>query len=279
MSAAAKKLCVPQHCLAFDYINQINEISKPLFERYPLDYFDYARVFYDGSWIFFTSYAGISQYFFDSGFTFLPHVQFKKAQCFHLLSSINHFSKYIADVKENFKIDHLLSYAEKYENYIDLYWFGANRERSGVIDFYLNNMDLLKNYALYFQDHAKDLIKKAEQEKIIIPKGLTEDYNGAFQRIKTIQDQNDFLQDFLTKRSPMFNVQGQPVTITRREMDCLRFLVQGFTAKMIARQLSLSQRTVESYFEKIKIKLNCNSRAQLVELVFTALNAHNMNIS
>jgi DNA-binding NarL/FixJ family response regulator len=51
--------------------------------------------------------------------------------------------------------------------------------------------------------------------------------------------------------------------LSKRELDCLTLLARGHTAKMSAKQLGLSFRTVESYIENIKCKLNVYSKAEL----------------
>jgi DNA-binding CsgD family transcriptional regulator len=49
-----------------------------------------------------------------------------------------------------------------------------------------------------------------------------------------------------------------------REMDCLFWLVKGFSIKQISTQLHLSSRTIEHYLENIKLKLNCRVRSELI---------------
>lgn len=48
-------------------------------------------------------------------------------------------------------------------------------------------------------------------------------------------------------------------SLSKREIDCLQLLVKGKTATEISEDLDLSKRTVESYIEKIKSKLGCES--------------------
>ena len=55
------------------------------------------------------------------------------------------------------------------------------------------------------------------------------------------------------------------VRLSKRQYDCLIHLIHGKTTKEIARILDLSTRTVESYIETLKIKLNCYSKAQLID--------------
>lgn len=54
------------------------------------------------------------------------------------------------------------------------------------------------------------------------------------------------------------------VMFSKREVQCIKYLHQGYTTKQIARELNLSPRTVEEYINNIKIKLGCNSRLEIV---------------
>lgn len=65
--------------------------------------------------------------------------------------------------------------------------------------------------------------------------------------------------DTLTKQT-----KPSETTLTEREQDVLRFVVRGLTKKEIARELSLSQHTVDSHLRKIYQKLHVNNRAGAV---------------
>ncbi|OGT24575.1 MAG: hypothetical protein A3I12_03360 [Gammaproteobacteria bacterium RIFCSPLOWO2_02_FULL_38_11] len=53
--------------------------------------------------------------------------------------------------------------------------------------------------------------------------------------------------------------------LSPRELECLYFVVKGLTAKQIAKHMNLSFRTIEFYRDKIKLKLNCDSRQCLIQ--------------
>ncbi len=63
-------------------------------------------------------------------------------------------------------------------------------------------------------------------------------------------------------------VEGVPF-LTERERHCLLCLLQGKTAKETASLYKLSYRTVESYYEKIKKKLNCPTKRDLFTVAQT----------
>lgn len=49
-----------------------------------------------------------------------------------------------------------------------------------------------------------------------------------------------------------------------RQQQCANLLLQGMTAKQIAKELNLSGRTIEHYIENLKKKLQCKNKAQLL---------------
>ena len=54
------------------------------------------------------------------------------------------------------------------------------------------------------------------------------------------------------------------IYLTARESQCARFLLRGYTSKGIGQALALSTRTVDFYINRMKVKLNCRRRDQLI---------------
>lgn len=57
------------------------------------------------------------------------------------------------------------------------------------------------------------------------------------------------------------------VYFTRREVDTLRYLVDGGTVKEVAQKMDLSPRTVEFYVKNLRQKLGCSTKRCLIEWV------------
>jgi DNA-binding CsgD family transcriptional regulator len=70
-----------------------------------------------------------------------------------------------------------------------------------------------------------------------------------------IEGQNSFLL------SHKFN----HIKLSDREAECLFFILRGKTAKLIARYLGISSRTVEVYFNDLKIKFNVQNKHGLID--------------
>jgi len=57
--------------------------------------------------------------------------------------------------------------------------------------------------------------------------------------------------------------------LSKQQSECLYFLMQGYSAKEIALHMHISFRTVESYLDVIKNKLNCIKKSDLINLAFS----------
>jgi len=53
-------------------------------------------------------------------------------------------------------------------------------------------------------------------------------------------------------------------TLSERERDIIALIAAGHSAKVIARKMQLSPRTVERYIEDCRFKLQATNRSQLV---------------
>jgi DNA-binding CsgD family transcriptional regulator len=70
----------------------------------------------------------------------------------------------------------------------------------------------------------------------------------------------------LSLKIPM-GKKSNDVTLTMREIQCILEIFKGKTAKEIAKSFNLSPRTVEHLLERIKFKLKCKTRYQLIETI------------
>lgn len=59
--------------------------------------------------------------------------------------------------------------------------------------------------------------------------------------------------------------------LSKRETQCLHYLLQGMSFKKIGLKLGLSNRTVGHYIDNIKGKFNVSSKEELIEIVLNSL--------
>ena len=128
---------------------------------------------------------------------------------------------------------------------------------------------------------GKDAVEMVEKENKIVIETKT-----ALQFLNTWVIPNFKKITFLTMKTPFYdsdhNIVGifgiahylsehyynsdQNIELSKREAECIEYLLKGKTNKEIAHLTGLSQRTIESYFDNIKNKLNCNSRSELISI-------------
>ena len=64
-----------------------------------------------------------------------------------------------------------------------------------------------------------------------------------------------------TSRDPTLVV---VVMLTPRELEVLRLLAEGYSAKEVALKLDITSRTVESHIDKLRLKTRARNRTHLV---------------
>jgi len=62
--------------------------------------------------------------------------------------------------------------------------------------------------------------------------------------------------------------EDQTISLSSRQKQCLKYLTQGRSAKMIAKKMNISSRTVETHIETIKAKMNCANKQELIDKVW-----------
>lgn len=74
---------------------------------------------------------------------------------------------------------------------------------------------------------------------------------------------------FDPQQFPIYYVDDKaaPTPLTRREGECLTHLAKGKTVKSTAKHLGLSPRTIEYYSNRIKEKLDCRNKNELVRKI------------
>lgn len=58
------------------------------------------------------------------------------------------------------------------------------------------------------------------------------------------------------------------VSVTERQIECLVFLAKGYTAKKIASEMDVSAKTVQTHIEKLKLKLHCHTKNELLDIAW-----------
>lgn len=234
-----------KHHPLFTSGQDLQEIISPLLPH-GINHFSYSRLDADWGQIHLTNTVGFSELYirqkfyqrylngtfdqYTSGY-FLGDLlnigqEFKEACCAH---NMWHFFIITRRNKEN----------------TEIFYFGAPPEASHINHFYLNNINVLENFILGFKEKMSTLIKTHETQRVIYP--IHQDITGLIE---------------LPQKISLANLNS--LKLTMRENQCLSYFRQGYSAKMIARHLNISHRTVEHHLAHIRKKLKLHTTKQLL---------------
>jgi DNA-binding CsgD family transcriptional regulator len=148
------------------------------------------------------------------------------------------------------------------DNFIELWWFSGDKNRSNLQHFLSCNKNLLLKFIHYFNSFKQDLYIPSSGDLI---KNLFKFEEGFQINLSSRQSLDEackiikFLNDLkFAKLKPEGN-------LSPREIEVLLILRQGFTSKFIAKKLALSPKTVENHIEHIKIKTQIRFKSDLIE--------------
>lgn len=153
------------------------------------------------------------------------------------------------------------------EAYLEIACFYARENDYYLNEYYLNNLDLLNNFILYFKDKASRLLKESEKNKLSFPKYYSKAVlpNQSISNQLNLNHVNNVDTFYSSLDIKNFYISSNNY-LTFRDAECLYWLINGKTAKEIAIITNCSHRTVESRLESIKLKLNCSNKSSLIRI-------------
>ncbi|MGQ3892363.1 helix-turn-helix transcriptional regulator [Legionella sp. CNM-4043-24] len=232
------------------FCKDVQEIIKPL-NQIGIDYLSYTRVYANGARIYLSASAQIlDDYLLYKKYLKVVNDMSPSVQPSNkiILWSTLPYQELVQEAKSMGAGHGFFVFKEKTNpDYCESLGFATSQYNESIINNYFSNIELIREFTANFHKEAGDLISKAEKHKITLP------FNEC--QVDMADLQNLFLK---------FEVKNSPPKLTRRQMDCVKLLMQGMNAKMIAKELKLSPRTVEFYLEGLKARLECKNRVELI---------------
>lgn len=239
----------------------------PLFNFFKINFFSHTRAFHDGNFASLMTSTDLTEYYiaqkYPIRFSQGKGIYLEKG--FHVESHLGDSSsqKMINDLQEKFNTAHFIYVVDKHKAFDDMYSFATTPENEQILNHYMNNIDLLKKFLFYYKDKSNILIKNST---------LIKYNNDHFPTSHTI-NQNIIDHHACTNSMPLnkITITGHlgEALLSKRELDCLKLLTKSHSFKEIGKTLSLSPRTVETYVNNMKNKLGCDTKKQLIDLIFS----------
>lgn len=251
----------------------LTDICKSMFDNFSITFFDYARNYYDNTHVYLSTHPELTKLMFNEK----HHVN---VPCF------KHPAKYEYDymlwdagddryagfkfeqmVKEKFDVAHFLNFVVRGKNYTEIFSFAGSFSNRALNGIYLSQQQVFRHFVMYFYDKAELLLKQAEKERLYIPYANSLIHISDDELMDLTQKQmNGFIS-----RAPINNIHlsgdFSNIVISSREAACIKLLLEDASYKHIARRLGISPRTVEARLDKLRDKLNCKNKRQLIEIL------------
>ncbi|MBT4880510.1 MAG: helix-turn-helix transcriptional regulator [Alphaproteobacteria bacterium] len=255
---------------AFDYnlaqVPVLTELCRPLFETFGLTAFAHIKITNDGHMLRLATNDAWERVFYEKRF-YNEHDMFQ-----HLRDNLKlNESKTIIAMGDpkgahcNALFDHdiwnTFSIYKRHKHFIEGYAFGTTRNKTEILDLYLNQSKYLKMFAVYFQDKAKDILEPNNVNKMI----HLDTSNSAYFSNVNAEKLKQFEALTNTKKIIVTGKKGF-TSLTRRETECLESISNGLSTKEIANHLGLSTRTIEYYVNNIKTKTQYKNKSDLISI-------------
>lgn len=250
----------------FQIVKKITEDTFPiynvLYKDLGLTHFAYLKYFKDGRYLHFCNNSAWVQARVENNFNLntTPEAQKK-----NLLSPSTQIS-FLAGKPEN-KMHQLLFdmniwngciIYNIFNEYIEVWGFASTRDDVQKLNFYMNEIDLLKRFTFFYKSKLNSLINTNNPKYFLYDPQLKNFFDSPTQKKDT------YFPEFLEHTHINKYIFNDGVSLSKREYECLFLLSKGMPVKAIARSLTLSPRTVEVYIQHLKDKFDFNNKEQLV---------------
>lgn len=248
--------------LSHRFNDQINKSCQKLFNDYGLIQFYYCKITNDGFLVNIDSDAAWAEYICDTklyrSYPYFCHPKYIQGGVSLIKESQDKvLQETIHAGKENFNYELWYRCVVKTAQGIEEFGFSSNSSSEQQIFQLFNSQSTLNSFLSYFKKENKAIFSSIDDHRIDVGQLI----GTSFSSNRGISKQKTPFMDTLCQSigSDCYN------RLTSREKEVLKLAIHGYPASKIALQVFLSRRTVEHYIEKIKEKLFCNSKAELIE--------------
>lgn len=253
------------------FCNRIKKSCAPIENHFGVKQFWYYKITNSGDFVSVTSFPQFNEYFYEAKlYHSTPYINLpsRLKSGVWLRQSSNHpdWHNYLNLAQKKFNNNFGLQIINKLTVGVECWGFGLNSVDCSHHMLLINELPLLKLFIEKFRLENRDILDYIESNAVNIAALLGPGFEQ--QRI-SMMPKSFARQEFLTHLGLVSPLKR----LTSREISILDLILLGLTAKEIAEQLDLSFRTIEHYIEKMKDKLDCRSKSELIQ------KAHELKLS
>lgn len=259
---------IVQHQIV-DHQDDVAKLTRPLKEHFGITFFNYHRIDNDGKYSLLLDRPDWAEHYVSNSFylndPFLQHPDnYQTGSCFlEVNGNETYQNTVVRDGVELFGVDTGLIHIYRSENCVEFYCYSGNSMQSAIKELAMHNREILFAYERYFWKQAEQYLTENHEQgaNLRALKGEPYDEKVVLRQSVNTEECTKFLSELGMERDLEI-----ATSLTSREKECLRYLLDGMTAKETGVQLKISSRTVETYFDQIKFKYGCQYKHQLLPI-------------
>ena len=264
------------------YANDIKSICKPLEKLYKINYFAYNRIYENKSFTALTNYPEWAEHYLEhcyfnyedtlkspsllkEGYFFWGGDGLKVEITDRKLTRIKQLNK---ESLRAFDMNHGIAIVKKGPNFADVYHFTSAEKNDSVKVSFVKQLNLLENFIAYFRSviAANKSLLDIYKRQIQVTEATNFFSDVTLDLGLKLKNQRAFLKEISLKRyylrEPFNNVY-----LTKREVECIKLLLQRKSIKEIATYLDIETRTAEAHLCNVKNKMGCHSIRKLLQIL------------
>lgn len=252
-----------QESITYKYHEKINKPFKDLFSYLNIVQFYYCKITNSGYLANFDSNIAWAEYFTSEkiyqSYPFFCHPEFAKEGTWLIRDVEDKSLEPAIQASRKFNYQFWLRIVRKNSEGMEEYGFHSNLSTDSQASLFLNELPLIKLFIKKYRKENEFLFSCLEESKINIAKIM-----GSF----FYEKKGSISSDGATKKNILRKL-GIKVEkpLSSKEIEVIRLLIRGYSAGKIAPKVYLAKRTVEHYIERIKEKLICQSKVELIQKI------------
>ncbi len=241
------------------YNTSINKFASSIFTYLSLNNFWYYRVTNTGTFTFFGTHISCCEYF-AANHLYRDYYYYRHPRFFQSGISLQ---KAVIDpssvnMMQNYNLNHSLLMMEKTRDGIEGFGFSAEHQHESQLNRMLSEIPLLRLFTEHFRKENPQIFKQLETHKIDLKRLIGSTFDTPPQHPPTPQQ---------TEKQKLLKKLGMDFLddLSTHEIQIVKRLLDGYSASQIATHVYRSKRTIEHSLERIKEKMYCASKLELIQ--------------
>lgn len=257
---------VTEDNILFKYEDRIKKLCSPITKTIKLRYFSFAQIQSNGQAILLSTNHKVYMHHLNMGYplTIMPKTNYtEKSEILNLLFVKESDSPLLLDEHRIFGHGNALDILRIHQNYYEMFCFVLNSCDYEHTNSYLNNLKQLRLFCDDFLEYfATDLQNVAATEKYIhLPQTM-------IPKLASIDNSNE----------NQITMNGETLILSKRQSQCLVFLLRGKSLKEIGYLLGIAPSTVSDHITKLMRDLGVHSKSELMS-TFKQSNINDLHYS